>query len=448
MEKIVQSNMPSLQHIAHGPGIYKFFDSEHRLLYVGKAIDLSRRVKQYFTQGETLDTKISQLVRHIASIETIATASEFDALILEAQLIRTLQPKYNSLAKDDKSPLYITIEKQTPMPIVQCVRKTSIDRRKYEIFGPFQSGRTARNILYTLRRIVPYCTQKKRSGKPCFYSHIGLCDPCPSVISKIENSDEQKRAMMRYRKHVRQLRFILGGNIRKVSEQLKQEMSELAKRELFEKAALIRNQMKHLHALLTKQYDPELYLSRDHMLEHVNEVELTQLESILKPYIQGIQPLARIECFDISSLSGLQGTGSMVVLTKGQIDRSQYRRFKIRLTQKLNDTAMMREVISRRFKHGEWTYPALLIVDGGKSQVHAAKKTLFEMHISIPIIGLAKRFEIIHVLSDPGSIHEIQLPLDSPALLLVERIRDEAHRFAHTYQLFLRSHESITGSGV
>ena len=439
MEKIVNVLTKTLQNIEHGPGIYKFFDQQHRLLYVGKAIDLSRRVKQYFSSNKKFGPKTIQLVKQIASIETLPTASEFDALLLEARLIHTYQPKYNIIAKDDKSPLYIAISKHIPLPYIQSLRKSAIEKNIYDVFGPFQSGRTARNVLRTIRHIIPFCTQKKRNGKPCFYTHIGLCNPCPSVLIKMKNSHEKADETNRYKKNIHLIRSILNGNINSVSRQLKREMDDYAGRELFEKASERRNQILHIHALLAKRYDPEVYLQGDHMLENMNETELVGLQNILHPYISAISSLTRIECVDISTLSGTHSTGSVVVLTNGLIDRSEYRRFKIRNTQNINDIVMMREVIARRLKHTEWPYPNLLIVDGGKTQIHAVAHVLKEARITIPLIGLAKRFETIYAYTDKGTMQEIRLPLDSPALHIVERIRDEAHRFAHTYQQYLRT---------
>lgn len=439
MEKTVRSIHASLRNLHHGPGIYKFFDQQHTLLYVGKAIDLSRRVKQYFTSGKTLEPKTNQLVKQITFIETTPTASEFDALLLEARLIHTLKPKYNSIAKDDKSPLYITITKYTPLAFMQCLRKPASTGDQYYIFGPFQSGRTARSVLQTIRHIIPFCTQKKRNGSPCFYTHIGLCDPCPSVLAKMKEGDEKVEETSRYKKNILLIRLILGGHINTVSRQLKREMNEYARKELFEKATSVRNQIIQLHSLLLKRYDPEVYLQGEHMLEHMNSTELTQLQTVLKTHISSIANLRRIECVDISTLSGTHSSGSIVVLTNGLIDRSGYRRFKIRNTHSINDVAMMGEVVTRRLNHEEWSYPNLLIVDGGKTQIQAVAHVLKKSKINIPLIGLAKRFEIIYAYTDSGTIKELRLPLESPALHLVERIRDEAHRFAHTYQLFLRS---------
>ena len=439
MEKTVKRISVSLRNVEHGPGIYQFYDQKHVLLYIGKAIDLSRRVRQYFTESKTLGLKTIQLVKQIAFIETIPTASEFDALLLEARLIHSLKPKYNIIAKDDKSPLYITISKHSPLAYIQCLRKSAIEKNKYYVFGPFQSGRTTRSVLQTIRHIIPFCTQKKRNGKPCFYTHIGLCSPCPSELVKMKESDEKTEKIFLYKKNIRRIKLILSGHINTVSKQLKEEMNTYAERELFEKASDVRNQLLHMHALLAKRYDPEVYLQGDHMLENMNERELTQLQTILHPYISTITNLTRIECVDISTLSGTGSTGSIVVLTNGLIDRSEYRRFKIRNTHYPNDVAMMREVVERRVIHTEWPFPNLLVVDGGKSQIQSVAAVLKEKKLTIPLIGLAKRFEIIYAYTDSKMIQELKLPLDSPALHLVERIRDEAHRFAHTYQLFLRS---------
>lgn len=398
------------------PGVYLYYDKDGNVIYVGKAKNLRKRIRQYFTRDKAKDQKTSLLVSQIVSIKTISTDSEFDALLLEATLIRTYQPKYNSIAKDDKSPLYIAITFDELLPRILFTRKRALEQpSKRAIFGPFQSERVARQLMRSVRRIIPYCTQKRHDGRPCFYSHIGLCKPCPSVPSNIPL----------YRRNLRRVALLLSGHARRVRVQLEKTMRECADRMAFEQASEYKRQLDALDMLLTHPFDPSVYTDR-------TSERLTQLARILH-----LSSLERIECVDISTLQGEWATGSLVVFTNGIPDTDEYRRFRIKMSGKPNDVGMMAEVIKRRFAHPEWPYPDLLIVDGGKPQVGAAVKAMQAMQ-EIPVIGLAKRFEEIIVPIREG-FRVIRLSPASPALQLVEHIRDEAHRFAKRYHTMLRS---------
>lgn len=430
-----------IKALPHSPGVYLYRNNEKTIIYVGKAVDLSRRVRQYFTRDDAVGMKTKHLVSRIADIETITTANEFDALLLEAKLIREHMPRYNVVAKDDKSPLYVEITLKEELPKIIFVRKPVAQRAKTEhgnvYFGPFQSAKVTRQLIRTIRRIVPYCTQKQRTGKPCFYTHLGLCQPCPSVTEKMTDGDERSARVRQYRKHMFRIRDILSGKAADVLAELRSDMETLSASEDYEKAAIIRNQIDVLTTLLTRRYDPVLYTQNDLKLTTAVGEEMTTLITSLSAFYPRLANLGRIECFDISNLTGQNATGSMVVLTGGLIDTSQYRRFKIKNTQGPNDTAMMREVLSRRFSHDGWSLPDLVIVDGGRGQVTSALAVMKEKSLNIPVIGLAKREEEIIVPARDG-FKTIRLQFTSPALHLLQRIRDEAHRFAITYHRKLR----------
>lgn len=454
----------SLKDIPHGPGVYLYRDFAGSVIYVGKAVDLAKRVRQYFARDDAVGLKTRHLVSRISDIETITTANEFDALLLEANLIREYMPRYNVIAKDDKSPLYVAISIGEELPRIYFSRKPKLTAKengskttiasllknetqfnnaaikqngKVIYFGPFQSSKVTRQLMRTLRRIVPYCTQKQRNGKPCFYTHLGLCNPCPSAIAGLPQGDKRKVMVREYRKHMFRIRDILTGKATDVLEELRREMEMRSKAEDFENAAKIRNQIEVLTTLLTRRYDPVLYTQNDLKLASAVDEEILQLINVLSRYYPNLDSLNRIECFDISNLTGLQATGSMVVLTRGLIDTSEYRRFKIRRTAGPNDTAMMREVLTRRFTRDDWPVPDLIIVDGGKGQVTSARVVMKETGKEYPVIGLAKREEEIIVPFHEG-YEVIRLPFTSGALHLLQRIRDEAHRFAITYHRKLR----------
>lgn len=424
-----------------------------------KAINLSKRVKQYFQREDAVGTKTPQLVSEITTIDTIETENEFDALLLEAKLIKQYQPKYNIIAKDDKSPLYVIMTMDEDLPRVLFGRKPkhlNIDSQSEQItkkttlyFGPFQSGKVARNLMRSLRQVVPYCTQKLRTGNKCFYTHLGLCDPCPSYISKLKDQIVKEQLTKEYRKHMFRLRDILNGKAVKVIQDMEVDMQTLANKELFEEAASLRNQIAALRTLLSKRYDPSLYVQSDTMLEEIFQTERKELIHALQPYYPQISSLSRIECYDISNTMGTSATASMVVMTDGRIDKDEYRKFKIRTKEAPNDFAMMAEVLSRRFKHPEWEFPDLIVIDGGKGQVSSAQKalelvstTLKNEVNSIPIIGLAKRDEeLIVPTSDGWKI--IRLAFSNSGLKLLQRLRDEAHRFAITYHKLLRKKATL-----
>lgn len=424
--------------LPHVPGVYLFRNSSNVILYIGKAKDLRRRVIQYFLRDDAVGEKTKILVAQISTIKTIETQSEFDALLLEAKLIREHKPKYNVIAKDDKSPLYVAITLDEELPRILFVRKTAIEttyRRAY--FGPFQSGRAVRTLVRELRRIIPYCTQKQRDGKPCFYTHLGLCNPCPSLISVQPPSGERDRLVSLYRRNIRLLVDILSGKSRQLLHQFQDEMKELSAQERFEEAGVKKRTIDRLQILLEKHYDPSFYVQEESLLEHMYGTETKGLEDHLRPYYQDIAELRRIECVDISNTGGTYATGSLVVLSGGKPTPADYRRFRIRTTDGPNDFTMIAEVVRRRLRHPEWPFPDLLVIDGGKGQVAAAAAELALAGSTIPLIGLAKRFEEI-IIPRVNKFITVRLPLSDHGLHLLQRVRDESHRFALTYHRKLR----------
>ncbi len=438
----------TLKHLPHRPGVYQFFDKHGNVIYVGKAIDLARRVRSYFQKEQTGEWKISELRELTANVQTIETVSEFDALLLEAKLIRQYLPKYNVIARDDKSPVYVILTMSESLPKVIFARRTQLPqlaaRRGDTIFGPFQSARTIRSLLRDLRSVIPFCTQKQRNGKPCFYTHLELCNPCPSVIAKLPEGVEKKERTRTYRKHLIELKHLLSGQSGQVLRFLERQMHGRAREHKFEQAAHTRNQIQALYNLLEKRYDPAVYLNGQGALDAYGK-ELADLLSVFRQYTPALKELTRIECIDISNILGKQATGSLVVLTDGRIDKTWYRRFRIKTVRGANDPAMIVEVLTRRLKHTEWPKPNLILVDGGKPQVRAATRVLRALNLSIPVAGLAKRREEI-IIPLGSSFRTIRLSLASPALHVLERIRDEAHRFAITYHRHLR-HEASLPSG-
>jgi len=449
--KTTEDLKKTLKQIPHSAGVYVYRDIEGTIIYVGKAIDLSKRVHQYF-RDSNLPPKTHILVSQVADIRTHKTLSEFDALLLEAKLIYEYQPKYNVLAKDDKSPLYIKLTLSEELPRILYIRKPklptygAVKEGGDVVFGPFQSAKFVRSIMRSLRHSIPYCTQKIRNGRPCFYTQIGLCDPCPSIIGSMANTEERSQLVAKYRRNMFHLRDMLSGKSQSVINELVKEMKLYARDSKFEEATRIRNQLYGLYELLAKQYDPMQYIQIDSKAEDLAQVELDSLIHVLKQFFPTINALDRIECIDISNTGGLNATGSLVVLVRGIPDTASYRRFKIQMKNAPNDVAMIGEVVERRFKRKGWTLPDLFIVDGGKGQVSKASGVLKEKGINVPVIGLAKRFEEIVISDNMGKFHIVRLSLTDPAIRILTRIRDEAHRFAIGYHRFVRASAFLPSS--
>jgi len=424
--------------LPHTCGVYIYKNKSGVIIYVGKAIDIQKRVKQYFINSFQLSKKTNQLVVSIASIDCIKTVSEFDAFLLESKLISAHQPKYNMIAKDDKSPVYIRIPFHDELPIITLVRKAEGN------IGPFQSARVAKVILSNIRKIVPFCSQNIHNGKRCFYTHLGLCNPCPSEIVTLEKS-RRKALTHIYRKNIFLIKKVFEGKSIAVRLQMEKLMKTHSKNQEFEQAARLRDHIHHLDNLMQTHFDSSLYTTPSNDVEETLAKELKDLLVILSPYYPTLSKLQRIECIDISQVAGLHAVGSLVVLDCGRINTSLYRKFSIHDISHQNDLQMIQQVVKRRFKHAEWGYPDLLIVDGGKAQVSAAANILSEVEEGyIPVIGLSKRLEHI-IVQDSGALKELHIPITRPGLHIILRIRDESHRFAHAYHVTKRKRAFLPG---
>lgn len=437
----------SISTLPESPGVYRYYDGAGTILYIGKAINLRKRVSSYF-QKTDLDAKTAQMVPQIERIEITEVDSEFEALLLEADLIRKHLPKYNIIWKDDKHYVYIKITDEA-FPRIVFSRKE--DEAKGGIgqylpkaiyFGPFPSKRVVKDLLSYLRSIFPYCTQNPNSNRPCFYTHIGLCSPCPADIRKMQ-PEEAQQAKRLYRLNIRRIRTLLSGQIDAVKKDLQKEMQEASEQEQFEQAGRIRDRLQTLELLLRTYHAPEEYIKNPELVRTIRETEEQTLRVYLKPHLGALPPLHRIECYDISNISGTLATGSMVTFLDGEPAKDYYRRFRIRTKTTPDDFAMLREMMGRRLKHTEWDLPDLFIIDGGKPQLIAIGRVMEAFAIDRPVIGLAKHFEEI-VIPLHGTFTKVRPSPDSPAIHLLQRIRDEAHRFAHKYHEHLRLKELYT----
>ncbi len=403
--------------IPHKPGVYIYKNSTRDVIYVGKAIDLYHRVASYFLKNQH-DIKTEKLVSEINSLETIIVSSDLEALILEANLIKKYLPQFNIKLTDDKDYLYIKVTKEDFPKIITARKNEVLDARVY--FGPFPSSNTVRSTLKKLRKIFPWCNGISKNHRACFYYHLGLCPG--SCIAKISKGD--------YNKNIRRFSKFMEGKTDEVINDLQKEMNIYAKNLEFEKAQSMKKTLEGLE-YLTQARNIQVYLENPNFMEDQIQKSLESLKDTLK-----LKDLPhRIECFDISNIQGKDAVGSLVVLTEGEIDKKWYRKFKIRLSSEPNDIAMMREVLQRRFKHDEWPKPDVILVDGGRGQVNTAFEELRQANWDIPIFGLAKRMEWLY----PPKEGIIKLSRSSLSLRLLQKIRNEAHRFAVTYHRKLRS---------
>lgn len=367
-----------------------------------------------------MGTRTKLLVSEIVKVKTIKVESEIESLLLEANSIQKFKPKYNVRFIDSKAYPLIRITIKDKYPKVLIARRIEDKNSKY--FGPYPNVGAMRLVLKIARKIFPYQSVANHPKKLCFYHHIGLC-PCPEVLNDVF-----------YKRNINHLVNFLNGQTEKVLRDLKREQKVFIKDEQFEKASEHQKKIEAIKLVTSPHYKPLEYEENPNLRLDLRDRELRDLQGILKSNSINVSYPSRIECYDISIISGKNATGSMVVFTNGEKDTSLYRRFKIRYNGVPNDFSMMDEVIRRRLNHAEWDTPNLIIVDGGKGQVSTVGKALEEKDINIPLIGLAKREEIIVT----SNLSEIKLPKDSKVLHLLQKIRDEAHRFAITYHRKLR----------
>lgn len=438
------------------PGVYFHKDKSGEIIYVGKAANLNNRVRQYFQKSRLRDPKTDVLVSEIVDTDWIVVDSEAEALFLEAELVRRYQPKYNILLRDDKSVSYVRINTKANAPSVTLTRRPLDDGAEY--FGPFLSAGPVRKSLKYLRKVFPYSTHLTLPNRGCLQTHIGLC-PGPETpnYNRVAYSQDLKKLIL-----------YLRGDKKTLTNQLEKEMHKQASIQHFEQAAKLRNQLKALKSLQVQIIfsDREnLDLSKDHALH-----EITQLLGLKKPP-------RRIEGYDISHMSGTDTVASMVVFTNGASDKPNYRKFKMRLPGN-DDFAHMNEAIKRRLSQKNikaWDKPDLFLIDGGKGQLSAAIEARDELGFTIPMIGLAKKHEeiVVHKTKSNVIINNKQLtslkgyrtdesddfvrlslPDTANIIKLLQRIRDESHRFAVSYHSVLKQKrqtssvlDDITGIG-
>lgn len=533
-----------VQRLPDNPGVYRFYNADNTLIYVGKAKNIRKRVSSYFSKSAGTSRKTLKMVSEITHIEYVISNSEFDALLLENNLIKENQPKYNILLKDDKTFPYISILKER-FPRIIYTRKYNPEDGEY--FGPYSSVSAMKNVLNLIRKLynVRTCslalteaniTQKK--FKVCLEYHIGNClGPCVGL--QTESS---------YNEEIDQARNILKGNLSIVSQYFKKYMQEASAAMQFEKAQRYLERLNTLEKFQTKSLivnrsvtDIDVFaISSSERHAYVNYLQIKEGsviysktvrikkkldetdEALLSYAIQTLREQANsdnpivltnvaaalpiadiefvvpkigdkkklvdlslknafelrkeqeatredrrsrayeilstlqsdmqlpempviIECFDNSNFQGTNAVASMVRFVHAKADKKNYRHFNIKTVEGPNDFASMKEIVFRRYKRvleEELPLPNLILVDGGKGQLSSACEALKELSLygKVPVAGIAKKLEEIYYPEDPYPLH---INKKSPGLLLLQQIRDEAHRFAITFHRHKRSKATI-----
>ncbi len=377
--KIVEKLKEITKNSPKSPGVYFWLDENGKSIYIGRANNLKQRLNQYWQKN--LDSKSQEMVKNAYNLKYIETETILESIILEAANIKKYWPLYNIRDRDNRSFIYIIIDKNK-FPKINLIRERQLNKLNkddFYIYGPYQSYRLINTALKLIRKIFPYSLCQPDSGKPCFDRQIGLCPGvCVSEISSAE-----------YKKNIRNIKLLLSGQKDKLIEKLKKDNPEKIK-----------------------------------SLAHIQEVSLLQKEDDLKDFA-----FKRIEAYDISHWQGKNPYGAMVVMENGKIKNSDYRLFKIKQENNKNDEASLLEVLSRRLSHHEWNYPDLIVIDGGFPQVYFLERNLKEINTNISIVGLSK-YQKDKLVFAKNLSDDIKKTIKKNKEQLIT-LRDEAHRFSN-----------------
>jgi len=404
-----------LKNLPNSPGVYLFKDAQGKIIYIGKAKALKKRVASYFARPQT--DKNQMMVAKIADLDYLLTATETQAIILEAALVKEKQPKYNIDLKDDKSFPLIKISDEEFPTITIARRRKPAKQDTALYFGPYTNTQALRRAVKLIRKVFGFRTCKNIPNKACLYYRLKLC-PAP-CIGKVDQQE--------YMRIIKDIIMFLGSRYEELINALSVRMQQAAKKKNFEEAAKRRDQILALSAM---QQNRDYAAGFDELEDLKNFLHLAKLPE-------------RIEAFDISNISGTLATGSMVSFDKGRPDKNNYRRFRIKTVKGIDDYKMMAEVVRRRYTRlvqENLPLPDLVLIDGGKSHLLVAADEIKKLGIVIPMASIAKDRENIYTLVNR---YPVRLKSDTPALNLIRRIRDEAHRFAIAYHHVLRRKKII-----
>jgi excinuclease ABC subunit C len=419
----------------HSPGVYLMKDEAGRVIYVGKAKDLRSRAGSYFLKAAAEEPRTTRLVQEIRDIDYLETESEVDALLVEARLIKDIQPKFNQDLKDGKTFPYLEVHTGDDFPRVEFTREPS--PRGVKLFGPFASAVGLRGAIQVLQTIFKFrtCTldidendSRWRWFRPCLLAAIGQCTaPCNLRISKED-----------YRKDIRRLIQFLEGKKKSLLEEMRAEMAQAAEDRRYEEAARLRDEVRLLETLNQRgELDT-------HLQPEVFPIDPKKGLAGLQKILDLESPPRVIEGVDIAQLAGSDTVASLVQFIDGLPFKPGYRHYKIRGVEGIDDVASIREVVARRFQrlHDEGEmFPDVLLIDGGKGQLSAALAAFAALEIRPPtVISLAKQQEEVFVTQRD---EPLRLSRHAYALRLLQYVRDEAHRFAQHYHHILRRRSTL-----
>ncbi|MBI3685217.1 GIY-YIG nuclease family protein [Candidatus Azambacteria bacterium] len=411
-----------LKAVPQKPGVYFFKDKADTIIYIGKALVLRARVRQYFTKIKGESPKTEALRTAIRAIGWKVCGSEIDALIEEAKLIKKHHPRFNVIFRDDKNYAYACATNEKPYPRIFITHQpTKIPTRYSLCVGPFTDAFALRYTVRMLRAAYPYCAARPLSLKrACFDYHLGRCT----------GACADPKMYVRTEKNISAILHILSGARKGILGRLEKAMKKSARKEEFTKA----NEYKHRIEYLKKVFAHGPSLDRVWRHEKTNSSEWPLVQEALQKLLGAARDIHRVEGYDISNISGKFAVGSMVVCENGFPAKSQYRKFRIQYSGDMpNDPKMMAEVISRRLRHAEWPAPDVILLDGGKGQLGAVMRVLPKTQL---VMALAKENEEIYFAKKSRPVRAETL--GKPFLFFVQRLRDEAHRFAITYHRKLR----------
>jgi len=430
MQRFKLIKKEDIKKLPEVPGVYVFKKGK-QFLYIGKAINIRKRVKNHFQQPGFRD---NMFLKETEKIGYIKTGSEIEALILEARLIKKYSPRFNVLWKDDKNYFFV-VETREDFPRIFITHQPTKSAEPNKCIGPFVEGKALKNTLKTLRKVFPYRSCRKLPKTPCLWYQLNRCPaPCllqsnlakqiPNLETKIKKECQQ---------NTKNLINILEGKKETVARNLKKKMKEEAKKQNFRSAARIKGQIETLERVLS-------HARILRFLAPLPQKQWGQTKKELASLFGTNADIERVEAYDISNIQGKQATGSMVVFLKGIPHKKSYRKFKIKTVNQANDTAMIREVLERRLRHKEWPYPQIILIDGGKGQLGAAKKAILQNRSKeakeITLLALAKKKNDVFLRDkkEPIKFSSLKEPVQS----LILWIRDESHRFAQKYHHKLR----------
>ena len=438
-EKILNEIREKIRTFPTGPGLYFMKDSADRVLYIGKAKNLRSRAGSYFQPSSDLLSSrgpvIVEMISKVKTVDFLESPNEVDALLQEARLIKDIRPPYNTDLVDDKSFPYLEITTGDDFPGVYITRQPRPHGSR--LFGPFTGASDLRAVLVVLQKIFKFRTcgleikeddPKRRFFRPCLLYSIKQCTaPCGARIGRAD-----------YKKIIADLTKFLRSKRSVILRQLKQQMEEAAAALECEKAAMFRDRIRLIERL-DQRGNPS-----EHVQPEVFAADPTEALVKLRDILKVSEPVRIIEGIDIANISGKEAVGSLVKFIDGKPFKNGYRRFKIKTVQGIDDYAMIREVVSRRYKYalkGEELWPDLILIDGGLGHLHAAQQALNEMNApNVKVASLAKKEEEIYLQE---SSQPLRLAANSPVRRLLQYVRDEAHRFAQHYHHILRSKKML-----